>query len=179
MKKQHSGKIAFLGIMTALALVCLLITAQPIATVGMAALAAICGIPVVVEWGRKAGILHFVTVSLLALWLIPAWEGKMLYVCFLGYYTIFKAWLEHFSLPKWSEYLIKIGFFLIALPAWGILSLAILGTPLPQWFSPWMLPVAVVLLIGLFLLYDWCLTGLATAYMRRLHPLVARLFRFS
>lgn len=179
MKKQHSGKIAFLGIMTALALVCLLITAQPIATVGMAALAAICGIPVVVELGRGTGCLHYTAVTCLSLLLIPSLEGKLLYFCFFGHYTVVKAWLEHFSFPRWVEYLLKSVVFILSLigyvGGWYFLT----DPAIPTWFNLWMLPVAAVALTGVFLLYDRCLSGLASAYMRRLHPLVARLFRFS
>lgn len=178
MKMKNSGKVAFLGILTALALVCLLLTAQPIATVGMAALAALCGIPVVVEWGRLTGCLHFAAVCLLAAVLIPSPEGKLMYFCFFGHYTVVKAWLEHFSLPRRVEYLLKIAVFLLSAAGYGGAWYALTDPALPAWFSLWMLAPAAGVLVVIFLVYDRCLSGLATVYMRRLHPLVSRLFRF-
>jgi len=178
MKMKNSGKVAFLGILTALSLVCLLLTAQPIATVGMAALAALCGIPVVVEWGRLTGCLHFAAVCLLAAVLIPSPEGKLMYFCFFGHYTVVKAWLEHFSLPRWVEYVLKILVFLLSVTGYGAAWYALTTPALPEWFQLWMLAPAVGVLLALFVVYDRCLSGVAFIYSRRLHPLVSRLFRF-
>ena len=178
MKMKNSGKVAFLGILTALSLVCLLITAQPLATVGLAAMAALFGIPVVVEWGRLTGCLHFAAVCLLAAVLIPSVEGKLMYVCSFGHYTVVKAWLEHLPLPRWVEYVLKILVFLLSVVGYGGAWYTLTDPALPEWFQLWMLAPAVGVLTVLFVVYDRCLSGVATLYMRRLHPLVSRLFRF-
>ena len=94
MKTKRTGRLALAGIFTALAVVFLLLTISPLATVGLAALAGVCGIPIVVEWGRRAGLIHFGAVALLALFLVPAIEGKGMYIAFFGWYTVFKAWVE-------------------------------------------------------------------------------------
>ena len=179
MKSVRSGRVAFLGILTALALVCLLITAQPMATVGLAALAALFGIPVVVELGRPAGLLHYAAVTLLAVLLIPSLEGKLMYALFFGHYTVVKAWVERAKLSPVVEYLLKSAVFLLSVGGYGWLWYILTDPAMPERFRPWMLAPASLVLWGVFMLYDRCLSGVAAAYVRRLHPLVSRLFRFS
>ena len=179
MKSKRSGKVAFLGILTALSLVCLVITAQPVATVGLAAIAALFGIPVVVELGRPAGLLHYAAVTLLAVLLIPSVEGKLMYALFFGHYTVVKAWVERAKLPPVVEYLLKSAVFLVSVGGYGWLWYVLTDPAKPDWFRLWMVAPAAAGLWGVFMLYDRCLSGAATAYLRRLHPLVSRLFRFS
>ena len=176
--KQRTGSIALVAVMTALALVFLLLTLTPVATVALAALAGICGIPVVVTLGRKVGWLHYAAASLLSLWLIPAWEGKLMYLCFFGWYTVFKGWMESRSLPRWGEYTVKILSFLVALGVWGWLCYTLLSPTLPEGFGWWMIAPAAVVLAALFLAYDRCLSGLVSLYLTRLHPQLKRLFGF-
>ncbi len=170
MKKKVTGRLALAGIMTALALVFLLLTVTPVTTVGLAALAGICGIPVVVELGRRAGLLHFVAVGLLAVLLVPAVEGKVLYLDFFGYYTVVKAWLENKRMPRVAEYGVKVAVFLAALSGNGVAGYYLLTPTVPDWFRWWMMPVAALLLTGVFLVYDRCLTGLVGLYQQRLQP---------
>lgn len=170
MKKKVTGRLALAGIMTALALTFLLLTTPPVSTLGFVALAGICGIPVVVELGRRAGLLHFVAVGLLAVLLVPAIEGKVLYWDFFGYYTVLKAWLEQKNLPRVGEYAIKVAVFLAALGGCGVGGYFLLSPALPDWFQWWMLPLAALLLTGVFLVYDRCLTGLVGLYQQRLQP---------
>lgn len=179
MAAKHTGRIAFVGILTALALVFLLLTAAPVTTVGLAALAGLCGIPVVVELGKKAGLLHYAAVGILSLLLVPAMEGKAMYIAFFGYYTVLKAWLEGKRLSRPLEWTIKLAVFLVVLVGAGVVLWTVVKPPLPDWFAPgWMLPVAALLLCGVFIVYDWCLTGLVGMYMTRLHPALRRVFRF-
>ena len=157
-----------------------MLAVTPIATIGTVALAALCGIPVVVEWGRKAGLIHFVAVAVLAWLIVPATDGKLLYTLFFGWYTIVKAWLEQKNLPRSVEWGAK---FLLLWATFGIgggvtffflLDEISLGD-----LSWWIIPACVIACNLLFVVYDWCLTGLATTYMRRLHPKVSRLFHLK
>lgn len=176
--KNKSGKLALGGVMTALALVFLLLSAIPVTEISLAVLAGMVGVPVVIEAGRRAGLLQYAAVSLLALLLVPSPESKGLYIAFFGYYPLLKAVLEGSRLPRPAEWGIKLGAFngsMVA--AYYILltffhldadAFSIGGVPLP-----W-----VFLLAGnlVFLLYDWCLTRLIGMYMQRWHRRVRRLF---
>ena len=177
MKQTRMGKLALAGVFTSLALVLLLLTATPVATVGTAALAAVCGIPVVAACGRRAGLLHFVAVAVLAWLLVPAAEGKVLYTAFFGWYTVAKAWLEQKGLPRPAEWGIKVALCLVALSGAGVLWFFLLTPVLPDWAAWWMLPVGGVALVAVFFVYDRCLTGLVGTYIARLQPLLRKTFK--
>ncbi len=175
---KRTGKIAFCGIMTALSLVILLATIVPITEISLAALAGIVGMPVVVEVGRKYGLLTYATVSLLSLLLIPTIEGKALYIAFFGYYPVLKAALENRRMPAALEWGIKLAVFNAATVLAYFIMLTFLSLPADSFTIggislPW-----VFLLIGngVFILYDRCLTGLLLRYLRSWQPRVRRLF---
>lgn len=178
MRQTQTGRLALAGVFTALAVVFLLLTLSPLATVGLAALAGVCGIPVVVEWGRKAGLLHFATVALLAWFLVPPIEGKGMYIAFFGWYTIFKGFIEGKNGSRIAEWSIKITAFLVAIAAYGGAWVFLLNLPLPDWFDLWMIPVAAVVLCAIFVVYDVGLTRLISVYCDTVRPKIRHLFRF-
>lgn len=175
---KQTGRLALGGVLTALALCFLLLTLSPLATVALAALAGVCGVPVVAELGKKAGLLHYAAVALLALLLIPAVQGKVMYIAFFGYYTVLKAWVESHIRSRAAEWTVKLLVFLLALGGAGWVLYALLRPVFPAWFSLWMLPVAAVALCGVFVVYDRALTGLVGMYLERVRPRLRRLFQF-
>lgn len=176
MKVKNSGRLALAGVFTALAVVCLLFTVSPIATVGLAALAGVCGIPVVVEWGRKAGLIHFAAVAVLALLIVPTLQGKGMYVAFFGWYTVFKAWIESTGLPRIGEWAAKCGIFAASLTAYGAVWVFLLDMPLPAW--SWATPLLAVGLCGVFGVYDVGLSRLIGTYLSHVGPKLRQTFRF-
>ena len=178
MSTKRTGRLALAGVLTALAVVCLLLTLSPLATVGLAALAGVCGIPVVIELGRKAGLVHFAATALLAWFLIPTVEGKGMYVAFFGWYTVFKAWIESKNLPRPAEWGVKIGAFLVSVSAYGAVWVWLLHMPIPSWFTLWMLPLLAVAACGVFAVYDVGLSRLIGVYFSRIRPKMSGLFRF-
>ena len=180
MNKRNGGKIAFCGIATALSLVILLLTVIPITEISQEALAGIVGIPVVIEIGRKYGLLVYACVSVLSLILIPTLEGKALYIAFFGYYPVLKAALENRRLHRALEWIIKFAIFniAVALAYWLMLTVFHLDSDtftIGGMSLPW-----VFLLLGnaVFFVYDWCLSGLISRYVNHWQPQVRRLFKF-
>lgn len=176
MSTKQTGRLALAGILTALALVFLLLTTSPLATVGLAALAGVCGIPVVVESGRKAGLVHCAAVAVLAALIVPTVEGKGMYIAFFGWYTVFKAWVESKDLPRLAEWAIKCGAFAVALVAYGAVWVFLMNMPLPSW--SWTTPLIAVGLCGVFAVYDVGLTGVIATYCNRIRPKISGFFRF-
>lgn len=170
--------MALAGVLTALALVVLLMTVNPLATAGLAAVAALCGIPVVVELGRKAGLLHFAAVAVLAALIVPTIEGKGMYIAFFGWYTVFKAFIESKNLPRPAEWAIKIGVFAVAVSAYAALWIFLLHMPLPDWFALWTVPIVMAALCVVFAVYDVGLTGVIEFYYSRIRPKLSGMFRF-
>ena len=179
MGAKNTGRLALSAVLTALAVVVLLLTTTPIATIGLAALAGVCGIPIVVEWGRKAGLLHFAAVAVLALLLIPSLQGKGMYIAFFGWYTVFKAWIESKSLPRIGEWAAKIGAFLVAVAAYGAVWVFLLNMPLPDGFVLWMVPVAAVAACAVFVVYDLGFSRLVAAYCGKMGVKIRQIFRFQ
>ena len=176
---KKTGKLALGGVLTALAVVLLWLTVSPIATIGTVALAALCGIPVVVELGRKAGILHFIAVAVLAWLLIPATDGNLLYTLFFGWYTVVKAGLEQKNLPRSMEWGAKLLLLWATFGAGGGIALILPNLVSLGDLPWWVIPVGAIVFTLLFVVYDRCLTGLVGVYMTRLHPRLSRLFRLK
>ena len=179
MGAKNTGRLALSAVLTALAVVVLLLTTTPIATIGLAALAGVCGIPIVVEWGRKAGLLHFAAVAVLALLLVPTLQGKGMYIAFFGWYTVFKAWIESKRLSRIGEWAAKCGVFAAALVAYGAVWVFLLDMPLPDGFVLWMVPVAAVAACVVFVVYDLGFSRLVAAYCGRLSGKLRQIFRFQ
>lgn len=175
--RNYSGKLALGGVLTALAVVLLLLTASPVATVALAAVAGLTGIPLVIELNKRAALLQYAAVAVLALLLVPAWEGKALYIGFFGYYAVVKAALEGRRLPRAAEWACKGAVFAAALTAGGVLAVTAAGIPLPSLHPAAWAGVALAA-VAVFVLYDIGLTRLISGYVRSLHPTVRRLFRF-
>ncbi len=172
-----SGKLAFGGVMTALAMVLLLLTVSPPATVALAALAGLTAVPLVIEINRRAALLQYAAVTVLALLLIPAWEGKLMYVGFFGHYAIVKSLLEARHLPRAAEWAAKLAVFIAALGIGALLAATVLHLTMPS-FHPAAWAGIALAAVAVFVLYDIGLTRLISTYIHRLHPTVRRLFRF-
>lgn len=178
MSTKQTGRVALAGVLSALALVLLLFTYIPTASLALAALASVCGIPIVVELGRKAGLLHYVAVSLLAAFIALAAEGTGVYIAFFGWYTVFKSFIESKHLSATAEWVIKIGVFAAAVAAYGAVWVFLLRMPIPKEFALWMLPIVAVVLCGIFVLYDIGLTRVIGTYHFKIRPKLRDMFRF-
>ncbi len=179
MKKQ-TGRLAFGGVIAALSLVILLLSAIiPTAEIALPAIAGFALLPVVVELGKKAALTVYGAVSLLALVLVASWEPKLLYIAFFGYYPILKATLES-RLPRWAEWLCKLAVFNAAAVAVYWVLLRFLGLPADSFTLDGMDLRWAFLVIGnlIFLLFDVGLTQSVGAYLRRWSPLFRKTFRF-
>ena len=178
MNGKQTGQVALVGVFSALALVLLLFTYIPTATIAMAAVAAMCGIPVVVELGRKAGLLHYAAVAVLSTFIALTAEGTGLYIAFFGWYTVFKSFIEGKRLSRGLEWGIKIGVFAASIAAYGAVWIFLLHMPLPEEIAPWMIPLATVVLCAVFVLYDVGLTRMIGTYFVRIRPKLRHLFHF-
>ena len=177
MNNKRSGRVALAGVLSALALVFLLSTYLfPTASVALAAVAALCGIPVVVELGQKAGLLHYAAVAVLAAILALAAEGTGVYIAFFGWYTVFKAFIEGKHLTRPTEWVVKIAVFAVAIAAYGAVWIFLLNMPIPLNFALWI--VAIILLCGIFVIYDIGLTRMVSVYHYRIRPKISNIFRF-
>lgn len=178
MSTKQSGRVALGGVFTALAVVILLFTYFPTASIALAAVAALCGIPVVVELGQKAGLLHYAAVAVLAALLALTAEGTGLYIAFFGWYTVFKSFLEGKGLSRSLEWAVKIAVFAVSIAAYAAVWIFLLHMPIPKEFALWMIPIAAVVLCAIFVMYDVGMTRVIGVYHFKIRPKLRDAFRF-
>lgn len=175
---KQSAKVALGGILSALSLVCMILTFFPVSQMGLPALAGAILIPIVLEIGLKWGWMAYACVSLLSLFVCPSMEAKALFIAFFGYYPILKAVIEKLQ-KKWLEWGIKLAVFNVTISAAYWLMLTFFGLPADSFEVFGVNLPLVILAMGnvAFVLYDIALTGAITTYIRRFHAKLLRLFR--
>ena len=174
---KHTSKVALCGILAALSLILMVMTAIPIATYALPAMAGAVLIPVVMEAGVKWGWLAYAAVALLSLLVAPDPEAKVLFITFFGYYPIAKSLLEKMK-KRWLEWIVKLVIFNGTMLGSYLLTIFVFHLPTDFELFGVSLPL-VFLLIGnvIFVIYDLALTNVITAYWDRLHPKLSRIFR--
>lgn len=178
MSTKHAGRMALAGVLTALALVFLLCSFFPTASLALAAIAALCGVPVVVELGRRAGLVHYAAVAVLATLIALSAEGTGVYIAFFGWYTVFKSFIEGKNLSRPTEWIIKVAVFAAAIAAYGAVWVFLLHMPLPEELVSWTIPLLAVGVCVVFVIYDVALTRVIDTYHSRIRPKIRNLFRF-
>ncbi|MDP4152267.1 MAG: hypothetical protein Q8865_02340 [Bacillota bacterium] len=111
MKKGFTEQIAYGGIVAALSVAVLFLSAIiPSGQFGFAAAAGCALVLVILHSGKKTAFLVFIAVSVLSLLLIPGKDTALVYVAFFGPYTFIKNYIERLGNLLW-EWVIKLAFF--------------------------------------------------------------------
>lgn len=178
LKNRMSFRVAFCGILAALMTVIMLVGPLiPTMTYVAPAAAGVFLIPVVWEFGGKAGGLLYAAVALLAFFLAPDKEAALCFVLLFGWYPVARPKLQHIR-QKPVRLVVKLALFNAALLAIYALLLFVFVMPdLQQEAQSWtaLLLVSFFVLGNIsFLLYDVVLGRIADLYVRRLRP---KLFR--
>lgn len=176
---KHTVRIAFCGIVTALSIVIMMLSAVlPIATYALPALAGILGIMLVIEVGIGWALPAYVATSLISIFFVPDKEAALIYILFAGYYPIVKAPIERLK-SRVLAYVIKFAIFNAAVISSFFLAVYVMMVPMETFtifgaYLPW-----VLLLVGnvIFIIYDFALSGLVVTYYRKLHPAFRKWFQ--
>ena len=172
LKNRMSFRVAFCGILAALMTVIMLVGPLiPTMTYVAPAAAGVFLIPVVWDFGGKAGGLLYAAVALLVFFLAPDKEAALCFVLLFGWYPVARPKLQHIR-QKPVRLVVKLALFNAAL-----LLFVFVMPDLQQEAQSWtaLLLVAFFVLGNIsFLLYDVVLGRIADLYVRRLRP---KLFR--
>ncbi len=161
-----SRKIALAAIFSALGTLCLFFTGiWPFGTVALLCAASGFVALSVLECGIGYGLLSYAAISLLGFLLVPdktvtLWE----FIFLLGYYPVIKCLIERLD-KLWTEWVLKILFFLLASSVLLWLFEAVLMIPVVTTFSAWVYPIAGVVLLCV---YDYALSMILSYYNNRL-----------
>lgn len=176
---KQSSKTALGGIVSALSVVLMLLTAViPFMSYALPLIAGALLILMVIEINKSWAFIVYVAVSLLAVFVVPDKEAAVFYVAFFGYYPIIKSSLEK-HLPRVIEWIVKFAIFNSAVIAAYFLTVKVLGFafddmgPLGQYG----IPILLALANFTFLVYDIMLTKLVTLYMYKFRKSFKRIFK--
>lgn len=162
---KGAGKVALGGILTALALVFLYLSAfVPTGQVGIAAVAGLFPMAGVISAGISTGLFCWAAAGILAMILVPAKGTVLLFLLFLGIYPVAKSLIERLK-NLILEWIIKLLVFnadlLLCLNLVGALLMGSVPQQLQELWLFW--PAANVV----FVVYDIGLSKLAAAYRER------------
>ena len=109
---QQTKAVAFSGVITALSFIVLMMTGMiPFGTFLFPTVAGLFVMSVRVEHGYRYAFICYLAVSCLALLFCPDKTAMIAFILLLGYYPLFKNWLEHKILSTQIRYSVKILLF--------------------------------------------------------------------
>ena len=169
--KNSTFRVAFCGIIAALALVLMLLTSLvPIGTYAFPCFAGIFIAAVVIEYGWKWGLGVYAVVSVLSLFLAGDKEAVLYFIALFGYYPILKAVFEKNIKNKIILYVLKFAVFNIAAIA-SFFAAAFLLSISPEEYTLFgvYMPLAFLAFGNVFfLIYDFAVTVFVGQYVVRL-----------
>ncbi|MBQ8943420.1 MAG: hypothetical protein IJ050_02855 [Clostridia bacterium] len=176
---KQSSKCAIGGIISALSLVMMISVAIiPFLTYALPAAAGLLIVPVVIEIDKKWALGVYVTVSILAILLVPDKEVAVMYAAFFGYYPVIKAVFEK-HLPAALSYLLKAVCFAGAMLSSYYLMIKFMGLELDELeeFGAFAVPLLLGMGLVAFILYDFVLTRFVIIYDRKWRKYFKRYFK--
>lgn len=174
---KHTSKVALCGMISAIAVMLMLLSYFPYFTYAIPAVSGLIFVILVIEINPKwAFLAYFASSVLVALLAEP--EAKIMFIAFFGYYPILKGIIERIRKTV-IEILIKFSLFNIIIISVAFLLIYVFRVPIEAMgnfgkYSAW-----ILLIMGnvTFLIYDFCITQMITAYMDTLHPRLKKIIR--
>ncbi|MCH5299371.1 MAG: hypothetical protein J1E96_06375 [Ruminococcus sp.] len=164
---KDSFRVAFCGLVSALALVLMLCTGLiPVGTYAFPIFSGMLLVAVVIEFGEKWAVAAFAAVSILSLFLAGDKEAVAYFIAFFGFYPIAKSGIERLR-SRAVQYILKYALFTVCIVAAFTVCKFVLAIPDEEFtvfgvYVPW-----VFLLVAevFFLVYDKCVTVMVTRYI--------------
>lgn len=172
MERYPASKIALTAVLTALSIVLLIVAeVSPVGRLGFTAAAGVMPAAATVSAGIGAGWLCYVGSAVLSLLLLPDKGIALFYLIFFGLYPLIKYFVERLrKLPL--EIILKLIFFNAALTLFrfGLESVFFSAFPADGSLLWILYPLGNVL----FLLYDFGLSGVISAYTVRIDRVIRK-----
>lgn len=178
---KNSSKTALGGMISALSLVIMLLTAViPYLTYALPAISGVLLVLIVIEINKKWAACTYVAVSILSFLILPDKEAAMMYFAFFGCYPIIKPIIETKINNNKLCWIIKALFFNIVTVCAYIVIIYVFGIPIDEMdeFGKWAIPILLGMGNVMFVLYDICITRLISLYIFKWQKKFRRLFRY-
>lgn len=172
MTYRKSSKVALGGIITALCIVTMLLTAfLPFATFALPGIAGFFLTILVIELNVKWAMLGYVASSLLALLVVPDKEAVFIYIFLLGLYPILKSKFEG-DKSNTLSYALKFLYFNVSIVACYLILIFVfqLGAVVEEFsgISVWVIFGLLAMGNVTFFIYDIALTQCIKLYIQRI-----------
>lgn len=166
--RKRIRRLAVSAILAAMGVVLLYLGALiEVLDLSVAVLASLVCVFAVIEMGGAWPWMIYFVVSILSLVLLPQKTAAAVFALFFGYYPILKAYFERLK-PIFS-WVLKFLIFNVILTCGYFTVKALFGFPDAVWLeTAWGGAALYVLGNATFLLYDFALTRLISAYLRKL-----------
>ncbi len=170
MKAGKSFRVAFCGLMAALALVLMFLTGiVPVGTYAFPIFAGALLASIVVEFGVKWAVAAYAVVSLLALFLAADKEAVVYFIAFFGFYPILKSLIERIR-SRTVQYVVKYAVFTVCIVGAFLVCKWVLMIPDEEFtffgvYIPWLFLIVAEVF---FIFYDYCVTVLIMNYIMKI-----------
>ena len=174
---KNTSKITFSAIMSALAVVIMLISYFPYLTYAIPAIAGLCVMVVLIETNYKWAVFSYISSAVLV-FMFAEMESKFLYLFLFGYYPILKSLIENIN-KQIFEWIIKIIIFNTSiLLVYGVFS-KLFALSLDDFGALREYGVAILLILSniVFIVYDIAVSRMSMVYLNMLHPKINKLFK--
>lgn len=177
---RESSKAALGGIISALAVVVMLVTYfSPLLVYTAPPFAGLLLIIIVNEIGYRWAIGTYAAISLLSVFLIADKESAVYFTMFFGYYPIFKLFIDSHLHQRFLCAVIKAVLFNISIAASVLLCVFVFHIPYDDLTEKGyaLLIVFWVLLNFLLYVFDILISGLQVFYQKKLGKRIKKIFR--
>ena len=174
---KQTVKITFCGIIAALSAVFMLLSYFPYLTYAVPAVAGLLIMITVIEAGYKWALGAYIAASVLV-FLFAEPEGKLLYICFFGYYPILKAVFDRRK-SRITEWVLKLAVFNAAIITVYFVLARAFGVSVEEFGEFGKYSEYIFLLLGnaVFVFYDIAVSRRAAVDMHMRHPRGQRILR--
>lgn len=177
---RNSAKTALGGMITALSLVIMLLTAViPYLQFALPAFSGALLVLMVIEINKKWAFCAYAAVSILSFLILTDKEAAMMYIAFFGYYPVLKPLLEAKIKQNWLCWAIKALIFNASVIAAYFIIVKVFGIPIEEMeeWGKWGIPGLLALANVMFVMYDICITRLVTVYLHKWQKKFRKLFK--
>ena len=149
---KRSSQISIGGISTAISVLCLLLTSVfPFWKLAFSFVSSVIVGVLIIAYGYKIGLIHYVAVSLLALFLVPNKTIAIFYAVVVGNYPAVKFLLDRLK-NNWLKLFLKLILYNVYMIICYTLAVTILNIDMSLGYPVWIL---WILMIVAFCFYDF------------------------
>jgi len=173
---KNNVKLAFCAMITALAVVVMMLTVFPYATYALPGVAGVLMVVLVIEINKKWALGAFAATGLLSAIIAPDKEAALMFIMFLGYYPIIKSVFERIK-SKAVEFFLKFSVFNAAVITSTLIATQVLNIPVETVSLFGKYTWAALLVLGniTFLMYDYAINGVVVKYLNTVHPYIKKI----